>query len=89
MTSTGKRKISVTIDAQLLDELEEAGVNVSAQINEALSLELERRRRRAALGAMLDQMAAERGPLDSPEDEAMVRHYMRLLGGSPDAAAAS
>ncbi|WP_163512489.1 type II toxin-antitoxin system CcdA family antitoxin [Fodinicola acaciae] len=89
MTSANKRKISVTIDAELLDELEKAGVNVSAQINEALSLELDRRRRQAALAAMLDEMAAERGPLDSADDEALIRHYMRLLGGPSAAAAAS
>jgi len=34
-----------------------------------------------ALGNLLDHLADERGKLDTPEDEAEIARYMRLLGG--------
>jgi antitoxin CcdA len=83
MTQPVKRKVSVTVDADLVAELEASGENLSAQVNMALRDELARRRRHRALGALLDRLDAEEGPLDSPEDEAEIARYMRLLGG-PD-----
>ncbi|MGH3764661.1 MAG: hypothetical protein ACRDS0_31810 [Pseudonocardiaceae bacterium] len=47
--------------------------------------ELARLRRHEALGALLDHLAAERGPLDTPEDEAEMRRFAELLGGQPEA----
>lgn len=43
------------------------------------------RRQERALAALLDRLAAEDGPLDTPEDEAEIVRYMRLLGGPRDA----
>jgi hypothetical protein len=34
-----------------------------------------------ALADLLDRLAGERGRLDTPEDEAEIARYMRLLGG--------
>jgi antitoxin CcdA len=37
--------------------------------------------KRKALEGLLDCLADERGSLDTPEDEAEIARYMRLLGG--------
>ena len=40
--------------------------------------------RQQALADLLDHLADERGGLDTPEDEAEIARYMRLLGGVAD-----
>lgn len=75
----------MTIDAELVAEVEAAGENLSAQVNNALREELARRRRHRALVELLARLDAEHGPLDTPDDEAEIARYMRLLGG-PDSA---
>jgi antitoxin CcdA len=77
-----KRKVSLTLDADLVAEAEAAGENLSAQVNLALRDDLARRRRHRALGALLARLDAEQGPLDSPEDEAEIARYQWLLGGA-------
>lgn len=79
-----KRKVSLTLDADLVAEVEAGGENLSAQVNTVLRDELARRRRWRALGALLDRLDEEQGPLDTPEDEAEIARYMRLLGGASD-----
>jgi antitoxin CcdA len=79
-----KRKVSLTLDADLVAEVESGGENLSAQVNMVLRDELARRRRWRALGVLLDRLDAEEGPLDTPEDEAEIARYMRLLGGPAD-----
>lgn len=81
MALVPKRKISVTVDADLVAEVERLGDNLSARINEALRQELAADRRHRALGELLDRLDDERGPLDTPEDEAEIQRFMRLLGG--------
>lgn len=82
MTPPAKRKVSVTLDADLVEALEaEGGTTLSAEVNSALRAEFARRRRQQALADLLDHLADERGRLDSPEDEAEIARYMRLLGG--------
>jgi hypothetical protein len=82
MISSAKRKVSVTLDADLVAALEaEGGTTLSAEVNSALRAEFARRKRQRALGDLLDHLAAERGGLDTPEDEAEIARYMRLLGG--------
>ena len=80
MTTT-KRKVSLSLDDDLIGELETNSEALSAQVNDAVRHEVGRRRRQRALGALLDHMAAEAGPLDTEEDEAEIARYMRLLGG--------
>jgi hypothetical protein len=74
-----KRKVTITIDDDLARELE-AGGGLSAQLNEAGWILLERRRSAERLAALLDQFDRTDGPLvDDPEEDARLA---RLLGGA-------
>jgi hypothetical protein len=82
MTSPAKRKVSVTLDADLVAAVEaDDSTTLSAEVNMALRAEFNRRKRQQALASLLDRLADERGRLDTPEDEAEIARYMRLLGG--------
>ena len=82
MTNPAKRKVSVTLDADLVAALEASeGTTLSAEVNSALRAEFTKRKRQQALANLLDHLAEERGNLDTPEDEAEIARYMRLLGG--------
>ncbi|ONH29933.1 hypothetical protein BL253_15670 [Pseudofrankia asymbiotica] len=76
-----KRKVSLTLDADLVAEVESGGENLSAEVNMVLRDELARRRRRRALRALLDRLDQQDGPLDTAEDQEEIARYMRLLGG--------
>jgi hypothetical protein len=83
MTSPAKRKVSVTLDADLVEAMEaDRGTTLSAEVNSLLRAEFTRRKRQRALADLLDRLADERGRLDTPEDEAEIARYMRLLGGA-------
>ena len=85
MTSPGKRKVSITLDADLIEAMEaDGGTTLSAEVNSVLRAEFTRRKRLQDLADLLDRLADERGRLDTPEDEAEIARYMRLLGGSAD-----
>ena len=80
-TVTSKRKVSLTLDADIVDELgDSTGMAISSQVNEALRREISRRRHQRALGTLLGELAAEDGPLDTGELEEVGR-YEELLGG--------
>jgi len=82
MTSSSKRKVSVTLDADLVPAVEADGsTTLSAEVNSALRAEFTKRKRQQALADLLDHLADERGRLDTPEDEAEIARYVRLLGG--------
>jgi antitoxin CcdA len=70
-----KRKISVSLDEDLVEELEASGDTVSSQVNQAVRDDLERRRRNRLLGEWLDEMEAEDGPI--PQE--LIDKYMKLL----------
>jgi post-segregation antitoxin (ccd killing protein) len=70
-----KRKVSVSLDEDLVAELEAADEALSGQVNEAIRAEVERRRRNRLLTGMLDSLDAEYGPVD----EALVAKYTELL----------
>ncbi|HEV7829488.1 MAG TPA: type II toxin-antitoxin system CcdA family antitoxin [Pseudonocardiaceae bacterium] len=74
MTAT-KRKISVSLDENLIAELEAGGEALSGQINRAVRSEIERRRRSRLLSEFLDELDAERGAVD----EELISKYTRLL----------
>ena len=74
--SLSKRKVSVSLDEDLVEELKRENEGLSAQVNAAVSAELERRRRRRLLVELLDRLDAERGPVD----ESLVEKYVGLLG---------
>jgi post-segregation antitoxin (ccd killing protein) len=71
-----KRKVSVSLDEDLVEELEREDQGLSAQVNVAVRAELERRRRHRLLVELLDQLDAERGPVD----ESLIEKYIGLLG---------
>lgn len=74
-----KRKVTITVDDELVRELEHVG-NVSAQFNDAGWALIERRRRAERLASLLDRFDATDGPLpDDPEEDARLA---RLLGGA-------
>ena len=82
MPTPGKRKISVTLDADLVAAMEaDSSTTLSAELNSALRAEFTRRRRQQALANLLDHLAEERGDLNTPDDQAEIARYMRLLGG--------
>jgi post-segregation antitoxin (ccd killing protein) len=70
-----KRKVSVSLDEDLVAELETADEALSAQVNEAIRIEVERRRRNRLLTALLDSLDAEYGAVD----EALVAKYAEML----------
>lgn len=74
MPST-KRKVSVSLDEDLVAELEREERGLSAQVNSAVRADLERRRRHRLLVEMLDRLDAEHGPVD----EVLIQKYVRLL----------
>src|ERR1700733_6935975 len=72
---TIKRKVSVSLDEDLVAELEAADEALSGQVNEAIRAEVERRRRNRLLTDMLDSLDAQYGPVD----EALIAKYTELL----------
>src|ERR1700734_1618400 len=72
---TVKRKVSVSLDEDLVAELEAADEALSGQVNEAIRAEVERRRRNRLLTGMLDSLDAQYGPVD----EALIPKYSELL----------
>jgi post-segregation antitoxin (ccd killing protein) len=73
--TTAKRKVSVSLDEDLVEELEREDQGLSTQLNQALRSELERRRRNRLLMELLDQLDSEQGPVD----ESLVQKYVELL----------
>lgn len=73
-----KRKITITIDEELVTALDRVG-NVSSQLNDAGWELLERRQRGERLDALLDALDEQDGPL--PDDPAADARLDRLLGG--------
>ena len=85
MTTPAKRKVSVTLDADLVAAVEaDSSATMSAVLNSALRAEFAVRRRRQALADLLERLADERGHPGTPEDEAEIARYMCLLGGQAD-----
>lgn len=72
---TAKRKVSVSLDEDLVEELKREDPCLSAQVNQALRAELERRRRDRLLVEPLDRLDTEHGPVD----ESLVEKYVGLL----------
>jgi post-segregation antitoxin (ccd killing protein) len=62
-----KRKISVTVDEELLELANESGTAVSTLVNAALGEHLDRLARRAALGELLQRWESALGPVDEQE----------------------
>ena len=78
MTTT-KRKVSVSLDADLVEELEASEEALSAQVNQAIRNELVRRRRQRALSEMLARLNDSYGPVD----EELVEQLLQSPALSP------
>jgi antitoxin CcdA len=61
--TAAKRKISVSLDADLVRELEATRVPLSTQVNDAIRDELERRRRQRLLAKLLADLDHRHGPV--------------------------
>ena len=70
-----KRKISVSLDDDLVTELGAGSESLSAQVNSAVRAHLERHNRRRLLGELLDELDEVHGPVD----EALIQKYVELL----------
>jgi post-segregation antitoxin (ccd killing protein) len=70
-----KRKVSVSLDEDLVEELEREEEGLSAQVNMAVRVELERRRRNRLLAELLAELDAKYGPVD----DSLVEKYVGLL----------
>src|SRR5674536_358274 len=79
MTSVAKRKVSVTVDADLVEEIEADGDNVSARFTEALRTDMAARRRQRALARLLDRLEIAEGPSTPPRTR---RRFSALCGCS-------
>jgi antitoxin CcdA len=73
--NAAKRKVSMSLDEDVVEELEREDQGLSAQVNSVLRAELERRRRHRLLLEYLDELERE----DGPADEALVEKYVALL----------
>jgi hypothetical protein len=74
--SQAKVRKTLTLDPEVIDALGDDDAALSATVNEILHSEVERRRRVAALAALLDRLEAERGPVD-PQEVEEFRHLLR------------
>jgi post-segregation antitoxin (ccd killing protein) len=70
-----KRKVSVSLDEDLAEEMEAAGEPLSGQVHAAVRAELARRRRRKLLAELLDELEAVHGQVP----ERLIAKYERLL----------
>jgi hypothetical protein len=70
-----KRKISVSLDADLVEELEAADAALSQQVNEPVRETLVRQRRQRLLGQLLDELDRKYGR--APAD--LIAKYVELL----------
>lgn len=62
-----KKKVSVTIDEELLELANDSGTPVSVLVNTALGEHLDRLARRAALADLLERWDSLFGPIDESE----------------------
>jgi hypothetical protein len=78
--ATSKRKVSVSLDDELVSYLEGHDEPLSVQVNAAVHAEVERRRHQVALARFCDEYVQANGPW-TDEDEAEIQRIMQLLGG--------
>jgi Post-segregation antitoxin CcdA len=81
-----KRKITVTVDEELIAYIHAAGDQVSSVVNAALINEIDRRARLDALGELLDHWDSIAGPV-SPEALAQAAAIFAAASASPAGAA--
>ncbi|NOY93602.1 MAG: hypothetical protein GXP55_20650 [Deltaproteobacteria bacterium] len=72
---SAKRKISVSLDAELVDELEVGQEGLSKQVNDAIRDTLMRRRRQRLLGELLAELDIRHGEVSSK----LIDKYQAIL----------
>lgn len=80
-------RVNITVADDLLDRARAARLNVSRVAAAALSEELDRRAKTAALDSYLAELDAELGPISSGEQEAARQWANQALGDSGPARA--
>lgn len=75
-------RVNITVPDDLLARARAAGLNVSQAAAAALSEELDRRSKIAALDSYLQQLDAELGPISLEERDAAQQWADRVLGSS-------
>lgn len=75
-----KRKISVTVDEELVALAAQTGTPVSTLVNDALAEHLDRLQRRAALGELLGRWDDELGPIDDADRPAVQAAFAEADG---------
>ena len=70
-----KRKVSVTLDEDLVNALEGGDETLSAQVNTAVRLEVERRAREQLLAQWLEELEQTDGPVD----EGLIASFEEML----------
>lgn len=73
--TAAKKKVSLSLDAELVSELEAGDETLSKQVNDAVRETLERRRRQRLLRELLDDLEGRHGPVP----DALVDRYVELL----------
>lgn len=73
--SPTKRKVSLSLDEEVVAELEQSDATLSSQVNDALRDLVERKRQQRRLEAFLSRLDEQRGPVP----EALIRQYVSLL----------
>lgn len=75
-------RVNITIPDDLLDRARAAGLNISRLSASALSQELDRRVKIAALDSYLGELDAELGPISTSEQAAAQEWADQVLDGS-------
>lgn len=76
-----KRKITVTVDEDVVDQVQRLGAgNLSAVVSAALTEHVDRLARRAALGELLESWDRDLGPVDPSATEAARSAFDELDG---------
>lgn len=75
-----KRKITVTVDEELVEAAKLGTESLSAVVNSALAAEVDRRARSAALGRKLAEWEAEHGIIDDEAADLARRAFDDLDG---------
>jgi len=76
-----KRKVSVSLDEDLVAAVEHDEDGLSATLNAALRTEVERRRRRQALAALAEQLGADPAGRRRDDSGDELARIVGLLGG--------
>ncbi len=73
-------RVNITVPDALLDRARAEGLNVSGLAASALSEELDRRAKIAALDGYLQELSTELGPISTDEQDAAQQWADRVLG---------